>query len=162
MTGPRGRAAWHSNAKRGTGPRPTLLRPCACTRRSSYWTTPACCGSGSGGKQARLRRATSTSGSLPRASVRSRTRCSRNRDGATATPRSSRSAGWKPSISSAASSLQASDLDDATLEALRITADRLCSEYPFLPSDQLLTEGKNWLRRLTQPPRSGPDPRPAS
>src|SRR5216117_1328431 len=45
--------------------------------------------------------------------------------------------------------LQASDLDDATLDALRITADRLCSEYPFLPSDQLLTEGKNWLRRLT-------------
>ena len=47
------------------------------------------------------------------------------------------------------SRLQASDLDDATIDALRITADRLCSEYPFLPSDQLLTEGKNWLRRLT-------------
>ena len=47
------------------------------------------------------------------------------------------------------SRLQASDLDDATLEALRITADRLCSEYPFLPSDQLLTEGKIWRRRLT-------------
>ena len=45
--------------------------------------------------------------------------------------------------------LQASDLDDATLDALRITADRLCSEYPYLPSDQLLIEGKNWLRRLT-------------
>ena len=47
------------------------------------------------------------------------------------------------------SRLQASDLDDATLDALRLTADRLCSEYPFLPSDQLLIEGKNWLRRLT-------------
>ena len=27
--------------------------------------------------------------------------------------------------------------------------DRLCSEYPFLPSDQLLLEGRSWLQRLT-------------
>ena len=32
--------------------------------------------------------------------------------------------------------------------ALRIMADRLCSEYPFMPSDQLLTEGRSWLRRV--------------
>ena len=32
---------------------------------------------------------------------------------------------------------------------LRIMADRLCSEYPFMPSDQLLTEGQAWLRRIT-------------
>ena len=46
------------------------------------------------------------------------------------------------------SRMQATDLDDATIEALRLTTDRLCSDYPFLPSDQLLTEGRNWLRRL--------------
>jgi len=46
--------------------------------------------------------------------------------------------------------LQRSDMDDATLDGLRIMADRLCSEYPFMPSDQLLTEGKAWLRRMTQ------------
>jgi hypothetical protein len=46
--------------------------------------------------------------------------------------------------------LQRSDLDDATLDGLRIMADRLCSEYPFMPSDQLLTEGRAWLRRVTQ------------
>ena len=46
------------------------------------------------------------------------------------------------------SRMQASDLDNATIDALRITTDRLCSDYPFLPSDQLLTEGRNWLRRL--------------
>jgi len=47
------------------------------------------------------------------------------------------------------SRLQRSDLDEATLNGLRITADRLCSEYPFLPSDQLLIEGRAWLRRTT-------------
>jgi tetratricopeptide (TPR) repeat protein len=46
------------------------------------------------------------------------------------------------------SRLQRSDLDQATLDGLRIMADRLCSEYPFMPSDQLLTEGRSWLRRV--------------
>jgi hypothetical protein len=48
------------------------------------------------------------------------------------------------------SRLQRSDLDDATLDGLRIMADRLCSEYPFMPADQLLTEGRAWLRRMTE------------
>ena len=47
------------------------------------------------------------------------------------------------------SRLRRSDLDPATLEGLRIMADRLCSEYPFMPTDQLLTEGRAWLRRIT-------------
>jgi hypothetical protein len=45
--------------------------------------------------------------------------------------------------------LQRSDLDQATLDGLRIMADRLCSEYPFMPADQLLVEGRAWLRRIT-------------
>ncbi len=48
-----------------------------------------------------------------------------------------------------ASRLQRSDLDQATLDGLRIMADRLCSEYPYLPADQLLTGGRAWLRRIT-------------
>ncbi len=48
------------------------------------------------------------------------------------------------------SRLQRSDLDDATLNGLRVMADSLCSEYPFAPADQLLTEGRAWLRRITQ------------
>ena len=47
------------------------------------------------------------------------------------------------------SRLQRSDLDQATLDGLRIMADRLCSEYPFMPTDQLLVEGRAWLRRIT-------------
>ncbi len=47
------------------------------------------------------------------------------------------------------SRMQASDLDNAHVEGLRITTDRLCSDYPFMPSDQLLAESRNWLRRLT-------------
>jgi transcriptional regulator with XRE-family HTH domain len=47
------------------------------------------------------------------------------------------------------SRMQTSDLDDATIDALRITTDRLCSEYPFMLSDQLLAESRNWLRKLT-------------
>jgi tetratricopeptide (TPR) repeat protein len=46
------------------------------------------------------------------------------------------------------SRLQRSDLDNATLNALRVTTDALCSEYPFMPADQLLTEGRAWLRRM--------------
>jgi tetratricopeptide (TPR) repeat protein len=45
--------------------------------------------------------------------------------------------------------LRASSVDGATLEGLRITVDRLCSEYPHLPAEQLLTEGRSWLRRIT-------------
>jgi len=45
--------------------------------------------------------------------------------------------------------LQRSDIDQATLDGLRIMADRLCSEYPFMPADQLLNEGRAWLRRIT-------------
>jgi hypothetical protein len=47
------------------------------------------------------------------------------------------------------SRLQRSDLDQATLDGLRIMADRLCSQYPFMPADQLLVEGRAWLRRIT-------------
>ena len=47
------------------------------------------------------------------------------------------------------SRLQRSDLDQATLDGLRIMADRLCSEYPFMPAGQLLDEGRAWLRRIT-------------
>ncbi|MEU4463561.1 hypothetical protein AB0G20_07590 [Streptomyces sp. NPDC024017] len=36
------------------------------------------------------------------------------------------------------SRLNRSDVDNATLDALRITADRLASEFPFMPSEQLL------------------------
>ncbi len=48
------------------------------------------------------------------------------------------------------SRLNRSDVNDATLDALRITADRLCSEYPFMPSAQLLLEGRQWLRRVVE------------
>lgn len=46
------------------------------------------------------------------------------------------------------SRLNRSDVDAATLDALRITTDRLCSEYPYMPSEQLLIEGRQWLRRV--------------
>ncbi|WP_461033436.1 XRE family transcriptional regulator [Streptomyces mayteni] len=46
--------------------------------------------------------------------------------------------------------LNRSDVDEATLNALRITADRLCSEYPYMPSEQLLFEGRQWMRRVVE------------
>jgi hypothetical protein len=48
------------------------------------------------------------------------------------------------------SRLQRSDLDEASLSGLRVMADSLCSDYPFMPADQLLIEGRAWLRRITQ------------
>jgi hypothetical protein len=46
------------------------------------------------------------------------------------------------------SRLQRSDLDQATLDGLRIMADRLCSEYLFMPGDLVLVEGRSCLRRI--------------
>ena len=51
--------------------------------------------------------------------------------------------------------LHHSDVNNATLEALRITVDRLCSEYPHMPSAQLLGEGRQWLRQITTTISSG-------
>jgi tetratricopeptide (TPR) repeat protein len=48
------------------------------------------------------------------------------------------------------SRLQRSDLDDASLGALRVVADGLCSEYPYLPADQLLAKGRTWLEQIDQ------------
>jgi tetratricopeptide (TPR) repeat protein len=45
--------------------------------------------------------------------------------------------------------LRASDVSPGTLDALRITADRLCCEYPYMNSAQLHVEGLAWLRRIT-------------
>lgn len=45
--------------------------------------------------------------------------------------------------------LRGSSVDAATLEGLRITVDRLCSDYAHLPAQQLLVEGRAWLRRIT-------------
>jgi len=45
--------------------------------------------------------------------------------------------------------LRASDVSPTTLEALRITADRLCCEYSAMPSEQLVAEGRAWLKRIT-------------
>lgn len=53
------------------------------------------------------------------------------------------------------SRLQRSDVDNATLEALRITVDRLCSEYPHMPSAALVIEGRHWLRQITTTIQSG-------
>ncbi len=48
------------------------------------------------------------------------------------------------------SRLQRSDLDVATIDALRIIADRLCREYPYMPAEQLSIEGRSWIRQITQ------------
>ncbi|MFC4105816.1 XRE family transcriptional regulator [Micromonospora zhanjiangensis] len=48
------------------------------------------------------------------------------------------------------SRLRASDVSAATLDALRITADRLCCEYPYAPAAQLQMEGRAWLHRITR------------
>jgi len=45
--------------------------------------------------------------------------------------------------------LRASQVDQAALDALRITADHLCTEYPHVPAPQLLIEGRAWLHRIS-------------
>lgn len=48
------------------------------------------------------------------------------------------------------SRLSASAVNDATIEALRITVDKLCSEYASKPPHELVVEGRQWLRRIVE------------
>ena len=48
------------------------------------------------------------------------------------------------------SRLRTSDVEAGTLDAVLITVERLCSEYVSMPPEQLLVEGRQWLRRLTE------------
>ncbi|MGW6424549.1 XRE family transcriptional regulator [Nocardia sp. NPDC055053] len=45
--------------------------------------------------------------------------------------------------------LRMSDVNSATLDAVRITAERLCCEYAYADPHELHTEGTAWLRRIT-------------
>lgn len=45
--------------------------------------------------------------------------------------------------------MRVSDVNAATLDALLITVERLCSDYVHMPAEQLVVEGRQWLRRLT-------------
>jgi tetratricopeptide (TPR) repeat protein len=47
------------------------------------------------------------------------------------------------------SRIRSSAVDRATLDALWITVDRFCCEYRHRPADQLVLEGRQWLRRIT-------------
>jgi hypothetical protein len=47
------------------------------------------------------------------------------------------------------SRLRASDISATTVDALRLTVDRLCSEYPYLPPAELQAETRAWLNRTT-------------
>ncbi|MFD0773903.1 XRE family transcriptional regulator [Streptomonospora algeriensis] len=44
--------------------------------------------------------------------------------------------------------IRASSVDEATLQGLRMTADRLCADYPSVPAEQLLVESRGWLTRI--------------
>lgn len=44
--------------------------------------------------------------------------------------------------------LRRSSVDVATMDALRLTVDRLCADYPIVSAHQLLTEARAWLTRL--------------
>ncbi|MBO0880292.1 MAG: XRE family transcriptional regulator, partial [Mycobacterium sp.] len=48
------------------------------------------------------------------------------------------------------SRIRSSSIDRTTLDALRITVDQLCCEHRHAPADQLVLEGRQWLRRITE------------
>lgn len=45
--------------------------------------------------------------------------------------------------------LCANDVERATLDALALTVDLLCSQYARMPGEHLLSEGRSWSRRLS-------------
>jgi transcriptional regulator with XRE-family HTH domain len=46
--------------------------------------------------------------------------------------------------------IRRSDLDRASLDTLSITVERLCSEYPYMPSADLRRESQAWMTKLVQ------------
>lgn len=48
------------------------------------------------------------------------------------------------------SRLDASDVNDTTLQAVRITVEKLCSDYARQPPFELIGESRQWLRRLVE------------
>jgi tetratricopeptide (TPR) repeat protein len=48
------------------------------------------------------------------------------------------------------SRLNLSDVNDAAIDAIRITVDKLCSEYSTRVPSELIFEGRQWLRRLVE------------
>lgn len=48
------------------------------------------------------------------------------------------------------SRLHMSDVNDATLDAVRIMVDKLCSEYASQPPVELIIEARQWLRRMVE------------
>ena len=48
------------------------------------------------------------------------------------------------------SRLEVSDINQATIDGLRITVDKLCSEYAYMPAKELIVEGRQWLRRIVE------------
>jgi tetratricopeptide (TPR) repeat protein len=47
------------------------------------------------------------------------------------------------------SRLRASDVSQATLDGIAVTAERLACEYPYLPAEQLHADGSAWLGRIS-------------
>lgn len=48
------------------------------------------------------------------------------------------------------SRLQRSDVNSATLDGLKIMVDKLCCEYPYMPSATLLIEGRDLLNKIVE------------
>lgn len=48
------------------------------------------------------------------------------------------------------SRIDVSDVNGATLDAIRITVEKLCSEYASRNPSDLIVEGRQWLRRLVE------------
>jgi transcriptional regulator with XRE-family HTH domain len=48
------------------------------------------------------------------------------------------------------SRLNISDVTGATLDAVRITVEKLCSEYASRNPSELILEGRQWLRRIVE------------
>lgn len=48
------------------------------------------------------------------------------------------------------SRLDASEVNSATIDGLRITVEALCSSYASQPADELIIESRTWLRRVAE------------
>jgi hypothetical protein len=46
--------------------------------------------------------------------------------------------------------VRASAIDSSTIDALNITVEQLCCDYPHADARELMATGKEWLRKVTQ------------
>jgi hypothetical protein len=145
-----GRSAWPLNARHADGPSSRRSKHCGCRQTISCPTIGTCCACGRTGRAG----ATGPAPEYQRLIATAFGTVAATIFGPDASS-VARPAQPEPVIPEGETlelveRMRRSDLDDASLETLAITVQRLCSEYAFMPAADVRREGRAWMAKLVR------------